>query len=123
MATAAEKQIEKRSLDHPDEVRSLPKARIEVVRAGGHTLMRVRFEPGWRWSEQLKPTVGTESCEVPHVGYVISGQLAAKMNDGTELIFQAGDFAVIPPGHDGWVVGDEPAVFLDFVGGEQYGTR
>ncbi len=123
MATVAERQIEKRSLNQPDEIRSLPKARIEVVRAGGHTLMRVRFEPGWRWSEHIKPTVGTESCEVPHVGYLLSGQLATRMNDGTELIFRAGDFAVIPPGHDGWVVGDEPAEFLDFQGGERYGKQ
>jgi len=115
--------LQKKSLDQPDEVRSLPKTRVEVVTIGEHTLMRVRFEPGWRWSEHVKPTVGTESCEVPHVGYVISGRLATRMNDGTQLEFAPGDFVVIPPGHDGWVVGDEPAIFLDFVGGERYGIR
>jgi quercetin dioxygenase-like cupin family protein len=123
MPTAAIRQIDKKSLDHPDEIRSLPKLRVEIVKLADHTLMRARFEPGWRWSEHLKPTVGAQSCEVQHVGYLISGQLATRMNDGTEFTFRPGDFVVIPPGHDGWVVGDEPAVFLDFVGGEQYGRR
>ncbi len=114
---------EKKSLNHPDEVRSFPKGRVEVVRVGEHTLMRATFEPGWRWSQHVKPQVGTESCEVPHVGYVISGQLATRMHDGTEIEAGPGDFVAIPPGHDGWVVGDEPVVFLDFVGGEVYGRR
>ena len=122
MATVTMELLRK-NLDQPDEVRELPKTRVEVVRLGGYTIMRARFEPGWRWSEHVKPTVGTGSCEVRHVGYVISGQLATRMNDGTEIIFRPGDFAVIPAGHDGWVVGNEPAVFIDFEGGEQYGKR
>ena len=115
--------LQKKSLDHPDEVRSFPKALVEVVRVGDLTLMRARFEPGWRWSEHMKPRVGTQSCEVAHVGYVISGHLMTRLNDGTELESKPGDFVVIPPGHDGWVVGNEPAVLVDFVGGEDFGRR
>ena len=114
---------EKKSLNHPDEIRSFPKGRVEVVRVGEHTLMRATFEPGWRWSQHVKPQVETESCEVLHVGYVISGRLRTRLNDGREIESGPGDFVVLPPGHDGWVVGDEPAVFLDFVGGEIYGRR
>ena len=120
MATVTTRRLQRKSLNSPDEVRSLPLVRVEVVRLGEHTLMRATFEPGWRWSEHVKPTVGTPSCEVAHVGYLISGHLATLMDDGTQIVFEPGDFADIPPGHDGWVVGDEPAVFLDFVGGETY---
>ena len=122
MATVTMELLRK-SFEHPDEVRELPKARVEVIKLGGYSAMRVRFEPGWRWSEHIKPAVGTESCEVRHVVYVISGQLATRMNDGTETIFHAGDFGVIPSGHDGWVVGGQPAEIIDFEGGERYGTR
>jgi quercetin dioxygenase-like cupin family protein len=122
MATVTTELL-KKSFEHPDEVRELPKARVEVIKLGGYSAMRVRFEPGWRWSEHMKPAVGTESCEVRHVVYVISGQLATRMNDGSETIFHAGDFAVIPPGHDGWVVGGQPAEIIDFEGGERYGIH
>lgn len=121
MTTVPVKRLQKKSLRSPDEVRSLPHLRVEVVRIGERSLMRATFEPGWKWSEHVKPTVGTASCEVAHVGYLISGRLATRMNDGTQLVFEPGDFVDIPPGHDGWVEGDEPAVFLDFVGGETYG--
>jgi hypothetical protein len=113
-------RIQRKSLNAPDEVRSHPKLSVEVVHVGRHTLMRATFAPGWRWSRDLKPAVGTDSCEVAHLGYLVSGRLATRMNDGSEEIFEPGDFVEIPPGHDGWVVGDEPVVFLDFVGGETY---
>ena len=116
-------RLDRKSFGTPDEVRSLPNLRLEVVRIGERTLMRATFQPGWRWSEHVRPTVGTESCEVAHLIYVISGRLATRMNDGSEHILGPGDLADIPPGHDGWVVGDEPAVVLDFVGGESYATR
>ncbi len=121
MTTAQTARLRRKSLNSPDEVRSLPHLRVEVVRIGGRSLMRATFEPGWKWSEHVKPTAGTTSCEVAHVGYLISGRLATRMNDGTQLVFEPGDFVDIPPGHDGWVEGDEPAVFLDFEGAEKYG--
>lgn len=113
-------QAGKKNLSQPDEIRSFPKGRVEVVKIGDHVLMRATFEPGWRWSEHVKPKVGTELCEVGHLGYVISGRLATRFRDGREIVSVPGDFVVLPPGHDGWVVGDEPAVLLDFLGGEIY---
>ena len=74
-----------------------------------------RFEPGWKWSEHIKPMVGTPSHEAEHVGYLLSGCLYTKMDDGSETEFVAGDLAYIPAGHDGWTVGDEPAVFLEIM--------
>jgi hypothetical protein len=119
MAPAAEKLLLKH-FSSPDEVRTHPKLRVEVVRLGDTTIMRATFEPGWRWSTDLKPAVGTDSCQVPHLGYLVSGRLATRMDSGEEFVGQPGDAVLIPPGHDGWVVGDEPAVFLDFTGGAQY---
>jgi hypothetical protein len=113
----------KKGFEQPDEVRDLPRARIEVIHLKDHTAMRVTFQPGWRWSLHVKPTAKTELCEVAHVGYLISGQLATRFPDGTEIISKGGDFVDFPAGHDGWVVGDEPVVFLDFIGGEQYGRE
>jgi len=104
----------------PDEVRDVPKARVEVVKLGDATAMRGTFEPGWKWSECVKPIAGTDSCEVAHLGYVISGTMVCRMNDGTELTFKPGDAAIIPPGHDAWVTGNEPCVFLDFQGAASY---
>ena len=113
----------RKSFETPDEVRTLPKARIEVVHLQGHTAMRAHFEPGWHWAEHIRPAVGTDQCEASHVGYVVSGRLATRFPDGREVISRAGDFVSFPAGHDGWVVGDEPVVFVDFVGGEGYGKR
>ena len=120
MATVVTRLL-KRSISSPDEVRSLPKTRVEIFRLGEYTLMRATFEPGWKWSECLKPTAGTDWCEVGHIGYLISGRMQVVMRDGTREILEPGDFVDLPPGHDGWVLGSEPAVFLDFVGGKAYG--
>ena len=119
MATVATR-LAKKSLDSPDEVRIKPKTRVEIARVGEHTLMRGTLEPGWRWSEHLKPEVGTDLCEVGHLGYLLSGSMTIRLTDGTEETIVPGDFVEIPPGHDAWVIGDEPAVFLDFAGGEAY---
>ncbi|MBI2266140.1 MAG: cupin domain-containing protein [Armatimonadetes bacterium] len=115
--------LETKSLDSADEVRTLPKTKVEVCRLEDHTLMRATFEPGWKWSECVKPQVGTTTCEIQHLGYCLSGQMKVKMNDGKELLVKPGDFVVIPPGHDAWVMGNEPTVMLDFVGGATYGKR
>jgi quercetin dioxygenase-like cupin family protein len=113
-------ELGKKSLSAPDETRPIDKGTVEVVEVGGVTIMRTTFQPGWRWSESVKPVVGTDSCQVPHVGYVISGRLHVRMDDGEELEVGAGEAVHIPPGHDAWVVGDEPYVGLDFLGGETY---
>ena len=110
----------KKRFEEPDERREVPKANVEVLNLGDATAMRGTFEPGWKWSECVKPIVGTESCEVEHLGYVVSGTMVCKMDDGTEHTFKQGDAAYIPPGHDAWVPGTEPCVFLDFQGGSNY---
>lgn len=112
--------LEKKNLNNPDETRNLPKTRVEVCELGGQTLMRVTFQPGWKWSTHVKPTAGTDLCEVEHVGYVISGRCQTVLRDGTKIIMEAGDFMTIPPGHDAWVLGEEPFVALDFAGGRHY---
>jgi quercetin dioxygenase-like cupin family protein len=113
-------KLEKKSLDQPDETRPVDKGSIEVVELEGATVMRTTFEPGWRWSEGVKPIVGTDSCQVHQVGYVISGRMHVRMDDGEELEIGPGDVLQIPPGHDAWIVGDEPYVGLDFQGGAEY---
>jgi quercetin dioxygenase-like cupin family protein len=105
-----------KNLDNPDETRTFPNGKIELVTLGGITLGRGTMQPGWRWSEHVKPIVGGESCQATHTGHVISGRLRILMDDGSEREFGPGDAYVIPPGHDGWVVGDEPYVGVDVTG-------
>jgi hypothetical protein len=106
--------IAKKSIDTPDEVREFPHGRIEIVSVGGTTFSRTTFEPGWKWSESVKPIVGTDSCELPHELFVAAGRIHVRMDDGTEMELGPGDVAVIGPGHDAWVVGDEALVSYDF---------
>ena len=80
-------------------------------------------QPGWRWSNDVKPIAGTESCEAPHFQYHVSGRLAIRMDDGTEMIAEAGDITSLPSGHDAWVLGDEPVVVVDFSGASSYAKR
>ena len=110
--------VQSKSLDQPDENRPIEKGTVEVVELDVGTLIRTTFEPGWRWSECVKPIVGGDSCQVDHFGYCISGRLHVEMNDGDELDVGPGDAVRIPPGHDAWVVGDEPYVGVDFTGSE-----
>lgn len=113
--------IQKKSLDSPDETRTIDKGTVEVVELeGGSTFMRLTFQPDWRWSECVMPVVGTQSCEVRHVGYTISGRMHVRMDDGSELEIGPGDASEIPPGHDAWIVGDEPYVGIDIQGGASY---
>jgi hypothetical protein len=100
--------------DSPDETRTPEKTRVDVVRIGGTTAGRFAFEPGWRWSECIKPVVGTDSCQARHVGVVQSGTLRVAHEDGSEVDLRAGDAYVIEPGHDAWVVGDERFVGFEF---------
>ena len=111
-----------KSLDQPDETRPIPngKGKVEVVNLGGATVMRATFEPGWKWSEHVKPIAQTESCQVAHTGYIVSGRLHVRMDDGTEVEMGPGEASITPAGHDAWVVGNEPVVFLDFAGAATY---
>jgi hypothetical protein len=100
--------------DSPDETRTPDKTRVDVVRLGDTTAARFAFEPGWKWSECVKPVVGTDSCQARHVGVVQSGRLAVRHEDGTEAEVGPGEAYVIEPGHDAWVVGDDQFVALEF---------
>ncbi|MDR3501249.1 MAG: cupin domain-containing protein [Legionella sp.] len=106
-----------------DETRELPKTKIEVLNFGDTTIMRAIFQPGWKWSECVKPTAGTKSCEVPHINYIVSGKMAVAMDDGVQKEMSQGDVAVIPPGHDAWVIGNKPCVVIDFSAGKIYGKN
>lgn len=106
--------------EDPDEMRSFPKGKVEFNRVGNMPVMRNTFQPGWRWSESVKPIAQTDSCQVYHILYILSGQLAIRMDDGSTAEFGPGDLGVLPPGHDAWVVGDVPCVNLDFGGSSNY---
>jgi hypothetical protein len=106
--------VMKKSLRTPDEVREVPNGRVEIVNLPGVDFARAVFEPGWRWSTSVKPIAGTDSCEFPHAGYIVQGQLHIQMDDGAEVDVSEGDVVVIRPGHDAWVVGDESCVMYDF---------
>ncbi len=105
-----------KSFGKPDEVREFPKGRLELVKVGGATVGRATFQPGWRWSTSLQPIAKTKSCEAPHFQYHVSGVLKIVMDDGTEFEARPGDVSLLPSGHDAWVVGDQPAVVVDFQG-------
>lgn len=107
--------FQKKRFEKPDETTSPPKAKVEIVRMSDLTLARSTYMPGWKWSIDIKPIAGTNSCQKRHVGYCLSGHLAGKLDNGSKWEFGPGDVVDIPPGHDGWVVGNEPAVLLEFV--------
>ena len=109
-------QLRRKRFDRPNEIRRVEKAHIELVELGELTIGRAIFEPGWRWSEHVKPIVGTESCQVHHLGYVVSGHLHIEMTDGASMDVMGGDAFEIPPGHDAWVIGDEPWISVDWAG-------
>lgn len=115
--------IQKKPLTSPDETRSFDKGKFEIVNLAGTTIGRFTLQPGWRWSTSVKPIVKTQSCQVEHLDYVISGRLRVRMDDGTEQEFGPGDVAFVPPGHDAWVVGNEPWVAIEFRGTPQYAKR
>jgi hypothetical protein len=106
--------------ENPDEIRVFEKGKFEVVRIGGMTIGRATYEPGWKWSEHVGPAMGAMTCHIEHVGMVMSGCATAAMDDGRVIEMRAGDVFYIPPGHDSWVVGDEPYVSLHFMGAGDY---
>jgi hypothetical protein len=113
-------ETEHRSFGQPDETREFPRGVAEIVSLDGAEIGRLTFQPGWRWSNDVKPIAGTDSCEAPHFQYHVSGELAIRMDDGTEIIARPGDITSLPSGHDAWVVGDEPVVVVDWYGASNY---
>lgn len=112
----------RKSLNSPEETRPFAAGmgKVELVNMDAGPVGRATFEPGWRWSEHVKPIAGTDSCQAPHMGYYVSGRMKVVMDDGEETEFGPGDFAVIPPGHDAWIVGSEPCVVIDWQGFADY---
>jgi quercetin dioxygenase-like cupin family protein len=104
----------KKNLGNPDVARDCGHGTLELVTVEDTTLARFVLQPGWKWSESVRPMAHTESCEMHHLQYVISGRLRVRHDDGSETLLEAGDFASIPPGHDAWVEGNEPFVAVDF---------
>jgi len=110
------KKVEVKNLKSPEETRNFDKGKVDLVKIGGAMVGRAVFQPGWKWSESVKPIAKTKSCEAPHFQYHVSGTLRVRMDDGTERDLKPGDVSLLPSGHDAWVVGDEPAVVVDFQG-------
>lgn len=113
-------ETEHRSFEKPDETREFSHGRAEVLNVAEADIGRLVLEPGWRWSNDVKPIAKTESCEAPHVQYHVSGQLRVRMDDGTEFTAGPGDVTSLPSGHDAWVMGDEPVVVVDWYGASHY---
>jgi len=107
-------EYEIKELDQPDETRTFDHGHVDVVRLGDHSIGRTHLEKGWRWSASVKPVVGTDLCQVAHVGYAVTGRLGVVMADGTEFQVSAGEAYSITPGHDAWVEGDEPFSGVEF---------
>jgi quercetin dioxygenase-like cupin family protein len=108
------------NLDEPTETRSFDYGHFELYSVGPMTIGRATYEPGWKWSEHVGAPAGASSCMVEHVGLVISGRAAVKMDDGEERIMEPGDLFYVPPGHDSWVVGNEAYISLHVMGSENY---
>ena len=106
--------VQKLNFDAPDETRTPEKTRVQLVRVGGTTVGRLTLEPGWKWSECIKPVVGTDSCQIRHVGIVEAGTMHVVHEDGTELDLGPGEPYVIEPGHNAWILGDSPFVAFEF---------
>ena len=115
-------RVQKKSLDYPDETRDVGEGRMQIATVSDFKVARLLLQPGWKWSEHVKPLAQTDSCQVRHTGYVISGRMKVVMDDRSEADLAPGDAYVIEPGHDAWVVGDEPVVSVDMsrVTAEQY---
>ncbi len=109
--------------EKPEEIMTFEKGRFEIVRVGGMTIGRASYEPGWRWSEHIGKARGEKMCMVEHVGVVVSGTSGLSMQDGTVKEMTAGDVFYVAPGHDSWVIGDEPYVSIHLMGAEQYGKK
>jgi quercetin dioxygenase-like cupin family protein len=114
---------EKKSLESPDDTRKFEKGKVDIVNVGGGVVGPYTFEPGWKWSEHVKPIAGTDLCQSAHFAYQMTGLLHVVMADGSEFEVGPGDVGVIPPGHDAWVVGDEAVTGIDWAGMGDYARR
>ncbi|HRC62665.1 MAG: cupin domain-containing protein [Dehalococcoidia bacterium] len=115
MASAEQKRF-----GSPDETRTFERGQVDLIEIGGGQVGRLTLQPGWRWSEHVKPIAHTEYCEAPHFQYHVSGTLRILMEDGREFDAVPGDVTALPSGHDAWVVGDEPVVVVDWFGASNY---
>ena len=111
---------ERKHLDSPDETRPFEKGKADLVNIGGGVVGRLTLEPGWRWSQHVKPIAKTEWCEAPHFQYHAAGKLHVQMQDGTEFDVGPGEITALPQGHDAWVIGNEAVVLIDFYGASNY---
>ncbi len=118
-----QQRTEHKSFGQADELREFPNGRAEILTLGDAEIGRLILQPGWRWSNDVKPIANTASCEAPHFQYHVSGQLAIRMDDGSQFIARAGDVTSLPSGHDAWVIGDEPVVVVDWFGATNYAKR
>lgn len=119
-----QQEVALKRFEKPDEIREFEKGKFEIVRIGGLTIGRATYQPGWKWSEHVRPLAGTDFCNVEHVGLVVSGHATAAMKNGTVHDLMAGTLFYIPAEpHDSWVVGDEPYVSLHFMGADTYAGK
>ena len=115
--------IHKKSTKTPDETRSFDKGKVEIFNVGDDVVGLATFEPGWKWSEFVKPIAQTDSCQSNHFLYMLSGRMHVKMDDGTEADFGPGEVGLIDPGHDAWVVGNDTCKIIDFAVSPTYAKR
>jgi hypothetical protein len=113
-------RLQKKTITQPDETRSFDKGKVELVTVNDVTFGRATLQPGWKWSTCVKPLAKTQSCQASHLQYHVSGQLHVVMDDGSHHDFGPGDVSYLPPGHDAWVVGNEPVVIVDISGMRDY---
>jgi hypothetical protein len=118
--TTTAARTENKTFDQPDETRTFELGRVDLVDIAGAQIGRLTLQPGWRWSDHVKPIAGTDLCLAPHFQYQVQGTLRIRMGDGTEIETYPGAVAAIPEGHDAWVVGDEPVVLVDWWGASNY---
>jgi len=118
-------RLVRKSLNTPDETRPFEggTGQLEVVNSEEGAVGRATFLPGWKWSEHVKPIAKTDSCQAAHTGYFVSGRMKVVSDDGEEMEYGPGDFAVMAPGHDAWIVGNEPCVVIDWQGYADYAKR
>ena len=116
-------KAERTDLNKPDEVRTFNNGKLELVNMSGGTIGRLTLNPGWKWSNDVKPIAGTELCEAPHFQYQVSGRAHIVMEDGTEMETGPGEVTYLPSGHDAWVVGNEPVVLIDWHGASNYAKQ
>jgi hypothetical protein len=119
-------EVTLKTFDDPDEVRVFDNGKFELLRVGSMTIGRATYQPGWKWSADVGPSVGAQRCDVEHIGMVVSGCATVAMSDGTVQELRPGMLFYVPPGppgHDSWVIGDEPYVSLHFLGGDKYASK